>query len=81
MSKRRRERPSDDQGGAVVSENPDLPQPHRELKRLDRLVGRWSMKGHLVGSDEMNITGETSFRWLPGARPVQVSDERDLALL
>jgi hypothetical protein len=49
-----------------VSETPALPQPDPELKRLDRLVGRWSMEGHLVGSDEMNITGETTFRWLPG---------------
>jgi hypothetical protein len=37
------------------------------LKRLDRLVGRWSMEGHLVGSGETTITGETSFRWLPGS--------------
>ena len=49
-----------------MSENLDLPQPDPALKRLDRLVGRWSMEGHLVGSDEMNIRGETEFRWLPG---------------
>jgi hypothetical protein len=49
-----------------MSETPDLPQPDAALKRLDRLVGRWSMEGNLVGSDEKNITGETSFQWLPG---------------
>jgi hypothetical protein len=49
-----------------MSENPGLPQPDPELKRLDRFVGRWSMEGHLVGSDETNIRGETTFRWLPG---------------
>jgi uncharacterized protein DUF1579 len=49
-----------------MSENPDLPQPDPALRRLDRLVGRWSMEGHLVGSDETNIRGETTFRWLPG---------------
>jgi hypothetical protein len=49
-----------------MSENPNLPQPDPALKRLDRLVGRWSMEGHVVGSDETNIKGETSFRWLPG---------------
>lgn len=49
-----------------MSENPDLPQPDPALRRLDRLVGHWSMEGHLVGSDETNIRGETSFRWLPG---------------
>jgi hypothetical protein len=49
-----------------MSENPGLPQPDPELKRLDRFVGRWSMEGHLVGSDETNIRGEATFRWLPG---------------
>jgi Protein of unknown function (DUF1579) len=49
-----------------MSENPNLPQPDDALKRLERFVGRWSMEGHLVGSDETNIKGETSFRWLPG---------------
>jgi hypothetical protein len=33
---------------------------------LDRFVGRWSMEGNLVGSEERNIKGETEFRWLPG---------------
>jgi hypothetical protein len=49
-----------------MSENPDLPQPDPALRRLDRLVGRWSMEGHLVGSDEKNIKGETTFRWVAG---------------
>jgi hypothetical protein len=43
-----------------------LPTPDPALRRLDRLVGTWSMEGHLVGSDEIAVTGETSFRWLPG---------------
>jgi Protein of unknown function (DUF1579) len=50
----------------TMSENPALPQPHPALKRLDRLVGHWTMEGNLVGSDEKNITGETTFRWRPG---------------
>jgi hypothetical protein len=49
-----------------MSESLELPQPDPALRRLDRLVGRWSMEGKLVGSDEKNIRGETSFRWLPG---------------
>ena len=43
-----------------------LPTPDPALRRLDRFVGRWSMEGHLVGSDEITIKGETTFRWLPG---------------
>jgi pimeloyl-ACP methyl ester carboxylesterase len=49
------------QGGAM-----SLPQPDPALERLNRFVGRWSMEGNLVGSDEKNIRGETTFRWLPG---------------
>jgi hypothetical protein len=45
---------------------PQLPAPDPALKRLDRLVGTWSMDGHLVDSDENNIKGQTTFRWLPG---------------
>jgi hypothetical protein len=42
------------------------PRPHPALRRLDFLVGRWSMKGHLLGSEEENIVGEAAFEWLPG---------------
>jgi Protein of unknown function (DUF1579) len=49
-----------------VSENQQLAEPHPALQRLDRWVGKWTMEGNLVGSDEKNIKGETTFRWLPG---------------
>jgi hypothetical protein len=49
-----------------MSEQPELPQPDPALRRLDRLVGRWTMEGNLVGSDEKNIKGVTAFRWLSG---------------
>jgi hypothetical protein len=42
------------------------PTPDRALRRLDHLVGAWTMEGNLVGSDQKNIRGETTFRWLPG---------------
>jgi hypothetical protein len=35
-----------------MSRNPELPRPHPAVGRLDRLVGRWSMEGNLVGSVE-----------------------------
>jgi hypothetical protein len=43
-----------------------LPTPDPALRRLDRFVGTWSMEGHLVGSDEITVRGQTTFRWLPG---------------
>jgi pimeloyl-ACP methyl ester carboxylesterase len=52
--------------GGVMSANPGLPQPDPALARFDRFVGRWSMEGNLVGSEEKNIKGETTFHWLPG---------------
>jgi hypothetical protein len=44
-----------------MSESPDLPPPDHVLKRLDRFVGRWSMEGHRVGSDE-TTRGEAKYR-------------------
>jgi len=49
-----------------MAEDATTPQPDPALRRLDRFVGRWSMEGNMVGSDEKNIKGETEFRWLPG---------------
>jgi Protein of unknown function (DUF1579) len=49
-----------------MADNPELPQPDPALQRLDRLVGSWKMEGNLVGSDERNITGETTFDWVAG---------------
>jgi hypothetical protein len=43
-----------------------LSTPDPALRRLDRFVGTWSMEGHLVGSDEITVKGQTTFRWLPG---------------
>lgn len=42
------------------------PTPDPALERLDPLVGTWTLRGHLVGSDEENIAGEISFQWLKG---------------
>jgi hypothetical protein len=49
-----------------MSDNQNPPQPDPAPRRLDRLVGAWTMEGNLVGSDEHNIRGQTTFRWLPG---------------
>jgi hypothetical protein len=39
------------------AQNQGMPTPDPALKRLNRLVGTWSMKGHPIGSDEDSITG------------------------
>ncbi|MGH2536740.1 MAG: DUF1579 family protein [Candidatus Promineifilaceae bacterium] len=56
-----------------------LPQPDPALKRLDRLVGSWSMQGHLLGSDEENIHGKATFQWLAGGFFMQQDVEIDFA--
>jgi len=45
----------------------NTPKPDPALKRLNRLVGSWNMKGRPLGSDEDSITGATTFKWLHGA--------------
>jgi hypothetical protein len=42
------------------------PVPDPALRRLEPLVGDWTMTGHLVGSSDDNIVGRASFRWLEG---------------
>ncbi len=43
------------------------------------LVGTWSMKGHLIGSDVENISGRTTFQWLDGGFFMQQDVEIDFA--
>jgi hypothetical protein len=43
---------------------PHTPKPHRSMRRLDRLVGTWKMKGHALGSNEENIIATTTFTWI-----------------
>ena len=42
------------------------PQPDPALRALDHFVGTWEFKGHLLGSDEENIAGRATYRWLDG---------------
>lgn len=43
-----------------------IPQPDPALKRFDRLIGKWELKGRTLDSKEDNITGWNTFEWLPG---------------
>lgn len=49
-----------------TTQETQAPAPDPALQRLDRLVGTWTLNGHLIASDEENITGEISFQWLEG---------------
>jgi hypothetical protein len=42
------------------------PQPAPALQRLEKLVGTWNIKGRTLDSKEENISGQTTFEWLPG---------------
>jgi hypothetical protein len=44
----------------------DMSQPDPALKRLEKLVGKWELKGRTLNSKEDNITGWTTFEWMPG---------------
>ena len=56
-----------------------VPQPDPALQRLQPLVGTWTMKGHFIGSEEENITGQATFEWLDGGFFMQQDVEIDLA--
>jgi Protein of unknown function (DUF1579) len=42
------------------------PTPDPALRAFDQFIGTWEMKGHMIGSDEENIIGRASYRWLEG---------------
>jgi hypothetical protein len=56
-----------------------LPAPDPALRRLDKLAGTWSMRGHLVGSEQENIIGQVSFHWLDGGFFMVQDVEMDFA--
>jgi hypothetical protein len=61
------------------SDAPQQPSPDSALRRLDRLVGTWVLKGNLVGSDEETIVGEITFQWLEGGFFLQQDAKIDFA--
>src|SRR5262249_47538086 len=61
------ERPDQDtKERTIMSGNQTPPQPPPPLRRLHRPVGTRPMPRNLAGPDDKNITGQTTFRWLPG---------------
>lgn len=56
-----------------TSPRPTGPDP--ALKRLDRLVGIWEIRGRTLDSPESNITGRMSCEWLPGGFFLKQSSE------
>ena len=53
-----------DPGDAATEQGPPRPDP--ALSALDQFVGTWSFRGHMVGSEEENIVGRATYRWLEG---------------
>jgi Protein of unknown function (DUF1579) len=46
--------------------SPPMPGPDPALRKLDRFVGTWEMKGRTLDSDVDNVIARTTFEWLPG---------------
>lgn len=59
-------------------QNPPRPDP--ALRRLDRLVGTWKMKGKPLGSDQENIRGTTTFAWLHGPSGASYFLQQDMEM-
>ena len=53
----------------------ELSQPDPALKRLENLVGTWKLTGRTLSSQEDNISGWTTFEWMPGGFFLRVIGE------
>ena len=62
------------------TQNQQPPHPDPALQRLNRLVGRWTMKGRPIGSDEDSITGTTTFKWLHGSEGASFFLQQDMEM-
>jgi hypothetical protein len=45
---------------------PTAPLPHPALKRLEPLIGTWTIRGRTPESQADNVSGTVVIRWLPG---------------
>ncbi len=57
-------------------EQPATPDP--ALKRLEKLVGTWDIKGRTLDSLKDNISGRVIIEWLPGGFFLQQRGEMDI---
>ena len=62
------------------ADQPQMPPgPDPALKRLDRFLGTWDMRGRTLDSGADNVTGRTTFRWLDGGFFLEQRVELDFA--
>jgi hypothetical protein len=54
---------------------PPVAAPDAALRRLDPLVGTWALTGRTLDSAVDNISGRTTFEWLPGGFFLKCSGE------
>lgn len=45
---------------------PAFPTPDPALRKFDRYLGTWQMRGRTHGSDVDDVVGSASYAWLPG---------------
>jgi hypothetical protein len=57
----------------------ESPQPDPALKRLDKLVGTWDLRGRTLDSKEDNISGQITVEWLLDGFYQQQRGEWDFA--
>jgi hypothetical protein len=58
-----------------AAQMPLNPQPHPALRRLDRLVGTWELKGSTLDSQGETIIGHMTAEWILGGFFLQLRGE------
>jgi hypothetical protein len=63
--------------GTEVQQPPPGPDP--ALRKLDRFVGTWDMRGRTLDSAVDDVAGRATFEWLPGGHFLQQRIRLDFA--
>lgn len=53
------------------------PGPDPALRKLDRFVGTWDVRGRTLGAERDDVSGRLTFEWLPGGFFLQQRVELD----
>ncbi len=60
-----------------MSGMPEIQKPDPALKRLEKLVGIWELRGRTLDSNEDNITGRTTIEWIMGGFFLELRGEME----
>lgn len=65
----------------TTTSSPQQPKPNPALKRLEPLIGTWTLTGRTLDAGQNDINGRVTIEWLPGGFFMQQRGEIEIPAL